>query len=40
MKPIKIFAEHVEAGAMEQFLSAMRQEFAVKGDLMPDAHTC
>lgn len=38
-KPTKIYAEHVEPSAMEQFNGAMAQPFAVKGALMPDAHT-
>ncbi|MDH5477403.1 MAG: RtcB family protein [Nitrospinota bacterium] len=39
MKQIKIFADHIEPDALEQFHSAMNQEFAVKGALMPDAHS-
>lgn len=39
MKPAKIYAEHLEATALEQFRSAMEQDFAIKGALMPDAHT-
>lgn len=39
MKPTKIYAELLEATALEQFNSAMEQDFAVKGALMPDAHT-
>ena len=38
-KPIKIYAEHLEATALEQFESAMACDFVVKGALMPDAHT-
>lgn len=38
-KPYKIFAEVLERGALEQFESAMQQPFAVRGALMPDAHT-
>ena len=38
-KPIKIFAKDIESTALEQFRSAMEQDFAVKGALMPDAHT-
>ena len=34
----KIFAEVIEQQALEQFEDAMRQPFAVKGALMPDAH--
>lgn len=39
MKPIKIYAEHLEATALEQFHSAMEKDFSIKGALMPDAHT-
>ena len=38
-KKAKIYAENIENKAMEQFRSAMEQDFAVKGALMPDAHT-
>ena len=38
-KPYKIFAEHIEQEALNQFESAMQQDFVVKGALMPDAHT-
>lgn len=38
-KPYKIFAEVLEQGALDQFESAMSQPFAVRGALMPDAHT-
>jgi tRNA-splicing ligase RtcB len=38
-KPTKIYAEHLEESALEQFDSAMTQEFSVQGALMPDAHT-
>jgi tRNA-splicing ligase RtcB (3'-phosphate/5'-hydroxy nucleic acid ligase) len=37
-KPYKIFAEILEQGALDQFESAMQQEFSVRGALMPDAH--
>lgn len=37
-KPVTIYAEHLEPSALEQFESAMEQDFAVKGALMPDAH--
>lgn len=37
-KPYKIFAEVLEQGALDQFESAMQQDFAVQGALMPDAH--
>lgn len=39
MKPYKIFAKDIENSALEQFYSAMRQDFVVRGALMPDAHT-
>lgn len=38
-KPHKIYAEHLEETALEQFYSAMEQEYSIKGALMPDAHT-
>ena len=38
-KPMKIYAELLELPALEQFKSAMEQDYAVKGALMPDAHT-
>lgn len=37
-KAIKIYAEHLEPEALEQFTSAMEQDFSVRGALMPDAH--
>jgi len=37
-KPYKIFAEVLEQGALDQFESALLQDFAVQGALMPDAH--
>lgn len=37
-KQIKIYAEVLEDAAMEQFTSAMEQDFSVTGALMPDAH--
>jgi tRNA-splicing ligase RtcB len=37
-KPVKIFAETVDPAALDQFYSAMAQDFAVAGALMPDAH--
>ena len=39
MKPYTIFGKNIEAQALEQFYSAMRQEYSVRGALMPDAHT-
>lgn len=38
-KKIKIYAECVEPTALQQFNSAMAQDFAVQGALMPDVHT-
>lgn len=38
MKDVKIYAEVLEPQALEQFESAMEQEFVVRGALMPDAH--
>lgn len=38
MKKIKIFGDKIEAKALAQFHSAMEQDYAVKGALMPDAH--
>src|SRR4030043_2447745 len=37
-KPIKIYAEILDEGALKQFEDAMSQDFAIKGALMPDAH--
>ena len=37
-KPYRIFAEHLESKAIDQFVQAMQQESVVKGALMPDAH--
>ncbi|MDH4183424.1 MAG: RtcB family protein [Nitrospinota bacterium] len=39
MKNVKIFAEHMEPGALSQFQSAISQDFVLKAALMPDAHT-
>lgn len=39
MKQTKIYAEHLEQTALDQFNEAMSQDFSVKGALMPDAHT-
>jgi len=39
MKKIKIYAEHLEETALEQFNSAMEQDYSIQGALMPDAHT-
>lgn len=38
MKPHKIFGGPFEDGAIQQFNSAMEQDFVVRGALMPDAH--
>lgn len=38
-KPHKIYADYAEDMAIAQFISAMEQDFAVKGALMPDTHT-
>lgn len=38
-KPYRIFAEHVEQTALDQFELAMQQPSNVQGALMPDAHT-
>lgn len=37
-KPYKIFTDHVESGAIEQFVSVMKQDDVVQGALMPDVH--
>jgi tRNA-splicing ligase RtcB (3'-phosphate/5'-hydroxy nucleic acid ligase) len=37
-KPHKIYAEVLESEALDQFVSAMDQPFAVQGALMPDSH--
>lgn len=37
-KPYHIFAEALEQEALDQFESAMQQDFVVHGALMPDAH--
>lgn len=39
MKPHKIFARDIEHSALDQFYSAMRLEYSIRGALMPDAHT-
>lgn len=38
MKEQHIFSDNIEQGALDQFDSAMEQDFTVKGALMPDAH--
>ena len=38
MKQQKIYAEHLEEKALEQFDNAMEQDFVIKGALMADAH--
>lgn len=37
-KPYRIFTDHVESGAIDQFASAMQQDCVVQGALMPDCH--
>ena len=37
-KPYKIYGKNIEYGALNQFFDAMKQDFVVKGALMPDAH--
>ena len=37
-KPYRIFAEHLESQAIDQFTGAMQQDSVIKGALMPDAH--
>lgn len=37
-KPLKIYPSVIDFGALEQMHSAMEQDFAVSGALMPDAH--
>lgn len=38
-KPYKIYADYVESGAIDQFVSAMEQDYVVQGALMPDVHS-
>jgi tRNA-splicing ligase RtcB len=38
MKQTKIYAEHLDPETLQQFNSAMEQEFSIQGALMPDAH--
>lgn len=38
MKQQHIFSDNIEQGALDQFTSAMEQDFSVRGALMPDAH--
>lgn len=37
-KPYKVYGEGIEWGAIEQFKSAMEQDYVVRGALLPDAH--
>lgn len=37
-KPYHIFAEYLESGAIDQFVTAMEHDAIVQGALMPDAH--
>ncbi len=39
MKPHKIYGKNIEQQALDQFYSALAQEYSVCGALMPDAHT-
>ncbi len=39
MKPHKIYGKNIEQQALDQFYSALTQEYSVRGALMPDAHT-
>lgn len=39
MKKIKIYAKNIEQQALDQFNSAMEQDFSIQGALMADAHT-
>lgn len=38
-KPYKIYTDYVENGAIEQFVSVMKQDDVVQGALMPDVHS-
>lgn len=38
MQTNKIYGEAIETGALDQFSSALEQDFTVRGALMPDAH--
>ena len=37
-KPHNVYAEFVESGAIDQFVSAMEMDFSIRGALMPDTH--
>lgn len=37
-KPIRIFGDAIDGKAISQFHDAMRQDYAMRGALMPDAH--
>jgi len=37
-KQVKIYAENLDELTLEQFNTAMKQDFSVKGASMPDAH--
>jgi len=39
MKPHRIYSDSIDSKALAQFYSALEQPWAVKGALMPDAHT-
>lgn len=38
MRQHKIFSDNIEGAALSQFYDAMKQDFVVRGALMPDAH--
>ena len=38
VKEHKVFAEFIDPVAMSQFYDAMKQDYVVRGALMPDAH--
>jgi tRNA-splicing ligase RtcB len=38
MKQFKIYGKNIEESALNQFYEAMKQDFVVKGALMPDTH--
>ena len=38
MKPHKIYSDTIEGKALSQFYDAMKQDYVIRGALMPDAH--
>lgn len=38
-KPYKIYADYIEHSALQQFETAMNQDFVLQGVLLPDTHT-